>query len=109
MVGPRPDGQVREDNGDWDRRRGVWPLDPADKSQVPSSPSPLIPSSRYGREEEGWSQWREVGLQFSNPRTPKEVELSSGHPPFKLFFALQCALVLFYHFHCDSAMVQCAL
>merc|ERR1739844_288734 len=23
-------------------------------------PPPLIPPSRYGREEEGWSQWREV-------------------------------------------------
>ena len=40
-------------------------------------PPPLIPPSRYGREEEGWSQWREVGPQFSNPRI-HQVELSSS-------------------------------
>ena len=41
-------------------------------------PPPLIPPSRYGREEEGWSQWREVsGAQSSNPRI-HQVELSSS-------------------------------
>ena len=38
---------------------------------------PLIPSSRYGREEEGWSQWRVVGPQYPNPRI-HQVELSSS-------------------------------
>ena len=42
-------------------------------------PPPLIPPSRYGREEEGWSQWREVcgGYQYDNPRI-HQVELSSS-------------------------------
>ena len=41
-------------------------------------PPPLIPFSRYGREEEGWSQWREVnGYQWDNPRI-HQVELSSS-------------------------------
>ena len=40
-------------------------------------PPPLIPPSRYGREEEGWSQWREVGYQYPNPRI-HQVELSSS-------------------------------
>ena len=41
-------------------------------------PPPLIPPSRYGREEEGWSQWREVfGYQEPNPRI-HQVELSSS-------------------------------
>ena len=41
-------------------------------------PPPLIPPSRYGREEEGWSQWREVsGGQYDNPRI-HQVELSSS-------------------------------
>ena len=41
-------------------------------------PPPLIPPSRYGREEEGWSQWREVnGNQYANPRI-HQVELSSS-------------------------------
>ena len=41
-------------------------------------PPPLIPPSRYGREEEGWSQWRKVnGWQDSNPRI-HQVELSSS-------------------------------
>ena len=41
-------------------------------------PPPLIPPSRYGREEEGWSQWREVNpTQRRNPRI-HQVELSSS-------------------------------
>ena len=42
-------------------------------------PPPLIPPSRYGREEEGWSQWRRVysGYQRPNPRI-HQVELSSS-------------------------------
>ena len=41
-------------------------------------PPPLIPPSRYGREEEGWSQWRKVFWdQDSNPRI-HQVELSSS-------------------------------
>ena len=41
-------------------------------------PPPLIPPSRYGREEEGWSQWREVHWkQEPNPRI-HQVELSSS-------------------------------
>ena len=41
-------------------------------------PPPLIPPSRYGREEEGWSQWRHVNQdQYSNPRI-HQVELSSS-------------------------------
>ena len=40
-------------------------------------PPPLIPPSRYGREEEGWSQWREVNYQNGNPRI-HQVELSSS-------------------------------
>ena len=41
-------------------------------------PPPLIPPSRYGREEEGWSQWREVNrTQNRNPRI-HQVELSSS-------------------------------
>ena len=41
-------------------------------------PPPLIPPSRYGREEEGWSQWRKVfGRQDPNPRI-HQVELSSS-------------------------------
>ena len=40
-------------------------------------PPPLIPPSRYGREEEGWSQWREVGPEYPNPRI-HQVELSSS-------------------------------
>ena len=53
-------------------------MDPEDKSQVPPSPSPLIPPSRYGREEEGWSQWREVHeYQYPNPRI-HQVELTSS-------------------------------
>ena len=41
-------------------------------------PPPLIPPSRYGREEEGWSQWRKVnGMQYANPRI-HQVELSSS-------------------------------
>ena len=41
-------------------------------------PPPLIPPSRYGREEEGWSQWREVfDSQHRNPRI-QQVELSSS-------------------------------
>ena len=41
-------------------------------------PPPLIPPSRYGREEEGWSQWRKVsGVQNPNPRI-HQVELSSS-------------------------------
>ena len=41
-------------------------------------PPPLIPPSRYGREEEGWSQWREVYWdQYPNPRI-HQVELSSS-------------------------------
>ena len=41
-------------------------------------PPPLIPPSRYGREEEGWSQWREVFWQQDpNPRI-HQVELSSS-------------------------------
>ena len=41
MVGPSPDEEVREDNGDWNRRRRGWQMYPADKSEVPFSPSPL--------------------------------------------------------------------
>ena len=45
-------------------------------------PPPLIPPSRYGREEEGWSQWRKVfGYQYPNQRpNPRihQVELSSS-------------------------------
>ena len=41
-------------------------------------PPPLIPPSRYGREEEGWSQWREVNYsQSPNPRI-HQVELTSS-------------------------------
>ena len=45
-------------------------------------PPPLIPPSRYGREEEGWSQWRKVHrswstLEYPNPRI-HQVELSSS-------------------------------
>ena len=41
-------------------------------------PPPLIPPSRYGREEEGWSQWREVSDdQFPSPII-HQVELSSS-------------------------------
>ena len=41
-------------------------------------PSPLIPPSRYGREEEGWSQWRKVhGNQYPSQRI-HQVELSSS-------------------------------
>ena len=40
-------------------------------------PPPLIPPSRYGREEEGWSQWRKVGPQRDNPKI-HQVELSSS-------------------------------
>ena len=41
-------------------------------------PPPLIPPSRYGREEEGWSQWRKVHPnQRCNPRI-HQVELSSS-------------------------------
>ena len=41
-------------------------------------PPPLIPPSRYGREEEGWSQWREVIWNLNpNPRI-HQVELSSS-------------------------------
>ena len=41
-------------------------------------PPPLIPPSRYGREEEGWSQWRKVfPRQDPNPRI-HQVELSSS-------------------------------
>ena len=41
-------------------------------------PPPLIPPSRYGREEEGWSQWRKVNdSQYPNPRI-HQVELSSS-------------------------------
>ena len=41
-------------------------------------PPPLIPPSRYGREEEGWSQWRKVyDRQSPNPRI-HQVELSSS-------------------------------
>ena len=40
-------------------------------------PPPLIPPSRYGREEEGWSQWRKVGSEGLNPRI-HQVELSSS-------------------------------
>ena len=41
-------------------------------------PPPLIPPSRYGREEEGWSQWREVSeSQWDNPRI-HQVELTSS-------------------------------
>ena len=40
-------------------------------------PPPLIPPSRYGREEEGWSQWRRVHRNQSYPRI-HQVELSSS-------------------------------
>ena len=41
-------------------------------------PPPLIPPSRYGREEEGWSQWRKVnGNRWDNPRI-HQVELTSS-------------------------------
>ena len=41
-------------------------------------PPPLIPPSRYGREEEGWSQWRKVNWRENrNPRI-HQVELSSS-------------------------------
>ena len=43
MVGPSPDEQVREDNGDWNRRTGGWKFHPEDKSQVPPSPSSNSP------------------------------------------------------------------
>ena len=38
-------------------------------------PPPLIPPSRYGREEEGWSQWRKVhDRQYPNPRIHQSQE-----------------------------------
>ena len=41
-------------------------------------PPPLIPPSRYGREEEGWSHWRKVNnSHWDNPRI-HQVELSSS-------------------------------
>ena len=41
-------------------------------------PPPLIPPSRYGRKEEGWSQWRKVSpYENPNPRI-HQVELSSS-------------------------------
>ena len=41
------------------------------------SPFPPIPFSRYGREEEGWSQWRETATQSDNP-TIHRVELGAN-------------------------------
>ena len=42
------------------------------------SPFPPIPPSRYGREEEGWSQWRRTAKQLGT-RTPEHrVELGAN-------------------------------
>ena len=42
-----------------------------------NSPFTQFPLSRYGREEEGWSQWRETGYQRGNPTTHR-VELGAN-------------------------------
>ena len=44
-------------------------------ASIPLLPQP--PLSRYGREEEGWSQWRETGPQSDNPTTHR-VELGAN-------------------------------
>ena len=41
-------------------------------------PPPLIPPSRYGREEEGWSQWRKVHWSQLPNQKIHQVELSSS-------------------------------
>ena len=80
MVGPSPDEQVREDNGDWNRRRRVWQMDPEDESQVPPSPSsnsPFQVRQRGGRlvpvERSIWK----AGAQPENPPGGAEQQ----HPP----------------------------
>ena len=61
-------GIEEEKDGDWIQKMRARCL----------LPPPLIPPSRYGREEEGWSQWRDVSNdQFDNPRI-HQVELSSS-------------------------------
>ena len=44
-------------------------------ASIPLFPQP--PPSRYGREEEGWSQWRETGYKGDNP-TIHRVELGAN-------------------------------
>ena len=41
-------------------------------------PPPLIPPSRYGREEEGWSQWRKVNSSQYPMLRIHQVELTSS-------------------------------
>ena len=88
-------------------------MDPADKSQVPFSPSPLIPSCRYGREEEGWSQWRKVRWsQDSNPRIHKVKLSSSAHFSSNCFDFAECNLqsaVVQLFFNTFTVTVQCEL
>ena len=60
--------EVEEDKGCWIQRI---------RARCLHSPFPPIPPSRYGREEEGWSQWRKTGYQFENP-TIHRVELGAN-------------------------------
>ena len=45
---------------------------------MPHSPFPPNPPSRYGREEEGWSQWRETAYQDEDNPTTHWVELGAN-------------------------------
>ena len=54
-------------------------MDPADQSQVFPFPLPN-PPPRYGTDQHHqWSPWRATGNQYDNPRTPRQLELSSSH------------------------------
>ena len=54
-------------------------MDPADQSQVFPFPLPN-PPPRYGTDQHHqWSPWRATGDQRDNPRTPRQLELSSSH------------------------------
>ena len=83
MVGPSPDEQIRKHHWDFSRRKGRqfyrnrW-IYPADPSQVPPFPFSPNPPSRYGREEEGWSQWRETAYQDEDNPTTHWVELGAN-------------------------------
>ena len=79
MDRPCPHAGGRTHRLDRNRGAGGWLVDPADQSQVFPFPLPN-PPPRYGTDQHHqWSPWRATGPQYPNPRTPRQLELSSSH------------------------------
>lgn len=75
---PCPHAGVRTHRLNRNRGREVE-MYPADQSQVFPFPLPN-PPPRYGTDQHHqWSPWRATGPQDNNPRTPRQLELSSSH------------------------------